>query len=145
VVPGGEVGVTRAVDLPDDELRALTLGGGPWLLLECPLSPALATGFVAAARSLAVRGHRRLLAHPERSPALQRHTSALRDLVAGGMLAQVTAGALVGRFGRTARQTALEMVAAGVIHVAASDAHGTARGPSLRDELEQAGLGPLAP
>jgi protein-tyrosine phosphatase len=145
VVRGGEVAVTRAVDLPDEELRALTLGGGPWLLLECPLSPALAPGFVDAARSLAVRGHRLLLAHPERSPVFQRDPGALEELVAGGMLAQVTAAALVGRFGRTAREAGLRMVRDGLVHVAASDAHGGGRAPSILAELEEAGLGELAP
>ncbi|HSD76484.1 MAG TPA: CpsB/CapC family capsule biosynthesis tyrosine phosphatase [Solirubrobacteraceae bacterium] len=145
VVPGAEVAVTRAVDLPDDELRALTLGGGPWLLLECPLSPALAPGFGAAARSLAVRGHRLLLAHPERSPAFQRDPGALADLVAGGMLAQVTAGSLTGRIGRTVRDTALRMVRDGTVHVAASDAHGPGREASIAAELGEAGLEALAP
>jgi protein-tyrosine phosphatase len=144
LLPGGEVAVTRAVDLSDDELRALTLGAGPWLLLECPLSPALAPGFIAAARSLAVRGHRLLLAHPERSPVFQRDPEALAELVAGGMLAQVTAGALVGRFGRTARDTGLRMVRDGAVHIAASDAHGPGRRPSIAAELQEAGLGDLA-
>jgi protein-tyrosine phosphatase len=144
VMPGAEVAVTRAVDLPDDELRALTLGGGPWLLLECPISPALAPGFAAAARGLAARGHRLLLAHPERSPVFQRDPGALADLVAAGMLAQVTAGALVGRFGRVARETGVRMVREGWIHVASSDAHGPERAPSIATELEDAGLGELA-
>src|SRR5262245_16519543 len=64
IVTGGEVDLTRAVALGDAELRALTLGGGPWLLLECPLSPALAPGFENGARALTRRGHRLLLAHP---------------------------------------------------------------------------------
>ena len=40
VVQGGEVALSRAGDLGDEELRGLTLGGSRWVLLECPLSPA---------------------------------------------------------------------------------------------------------
>jgi protein-tyrosine phosphatase len=34
---GAEVSFTRALELDDAELQALTLGGSGWLLLECPL------------------------------------------------------------------------------------------------------------
>lgn len=145
VLPGAEVGITRAASLGDDELRRLALGGGPWLLLECPLSRTLGTGFVTAARGLALRGHRILLAHPERSPVFQRDPAALEELVAGGMLTQVTAAALTGRFGRTVRDVALRMVGAGLVHVAASDAHGRDRPASVAAELGAAGLGELVP
>jgi protein-tyrosine phosphatase len=46
VRPGAEVAMTRAGDLEDSELVALRLGGGPYLLVECPFSPA-AAGFDA--------------------------------------------------------------------------------------------------
>ena len=140
VVSGAEVALTRAVDLPDEELRRLALGGGPWLLLECPLSPALAPGFVAGARSLAVRGHRILLAHPERSPVFLRAPELLDELVAGGMLAQVTAGALTGRFGRTVRDAAVGFVDRGAVQVAASDGHGGGRPASIGPELAEVGV-----
>jgi hypothetical protein len=44
IVPGAEVAATRAMELDDAELRALTLGGGGWLLLECPLTVPLTPG-----------------------------------------------------------------------------------------------------
>ena len=37
VLPGAEVALERAGELEDDELAALRLGGGPWLLVECPM------------------------------------------------------------------------------------------------------------
>ena len=49
----------------------LTLGGGPWLLLECPLSPG-APPMDAAVADLRTRGFEVLLAHPERSPGFMR-------------------------------------------------------------------------
>ena len=120
---GAEVALTRAVELDDDELAALTLGGRGWLLLECPLNFTSTPGFTSGARLLARRGHRILLAHPERCPLFLRSPDELDDLVADGMLAQVTARALDGRFGRTVRDLALHLVARGTAHVVASDGH----------------------
>jgi protein-tyrosine phosphatase len=146
VVAGAEVALARALALDDAELTALHLGGGPWLLLECPLGPAGADGFVDGAREVAARGHRIVLAHPERSPAFHADPEAtLAALVEEGMIAQVTAGALVGRFGRKPREVALRLLHAGLVHDVASDAHdAVARLPSIGPELEAAGLGAQA-
>jgi protein-tyrosine phosphatase len=142
LVAGGELDITRAVALDDAELRALSLGGGPWLLLECPLSPMIAHGFADAARALVRRGHRLLLAHPERSPVFLRAPELLDVLVAEGMLAQVTSGSLIGRFGRPARELAARLLERGAIHVAASDAHGEHRPATLGRDLQAAELDP---
>ncbi len=146
VRPGAEVALTRAVDLPDDELLALRLGGpgGTYLLVECPFSPT-ATGFEPALELLLARGHRILLAHPERCPAFQRDPALFERLCGRGMLGQVTAGALVGRFGRTVQDTANDYVARGLVQVAASDGHGAEhRRPSIGAELAEAGYGAQA-
>jgi protein-tyrosine phosphatase len=146
VLAGAEVALARALALDDAQLTALHLGGGPWLLLECPLGPAGAAGFIDAAREVAARGHRIVLAHPERSPAFHADPEAtLAPLVEEGMIAQVTAGALVGRFGRKPREVALRLLHAGLVHDVASDAHDAAgRLPSIGPELEAAGLGAQA-
>ncbi len=139
VLPGAEIAMTRAGELPDAELDALRLGGGPYLLLECPLSPA-AVGFETIAVGLAARGHRILLAHPERCPAFQRDPAAYEALVRQGMLGQVTAGALVGRFGRHVREFAHRLLRDGLAHDVSSDGHSAVqRPPSIRPELEEAG------
>ena len=142
IVSGGELGSTRAVELDDAELRALTLGGRGWLLLECPMTSTLTPGFTGIARSLARRGHRILLAHPERCPVFLRSPQLLDELVTEGMLAQVTAGALRGRFGRTIREVALHLVERGTAHVVASDGHGGNRPAKIAGELEGTGIEP---
>jgi protein-tyrosine phosphatase len=145
VRPGAEVAMTRAGDLPDEELVALRLGGGPYLLVECPYSPA-AAGFDAILHGLAGRGHRILLAHPERCPAFQRDRARLRAFVDADMLTSITAGALVGRFGRGVKAFARELLDEGLVHDIASDGHGAGpqRPPSIGPELEEAGLGDRA-
>jgi len=139
VLSGGEVAVTHAVDLSDEELTALHLGTGPYLLVECPLTPAGA-GFELLLESLLDRGHRILLAHPERCRAFQRDNELLARLVSRGALAQITAGSLSGHFGRTVREIAHGLVREGLVHVVASDAHSVdRRPPALLAELEQEG------
>jgi protein-tyrosine phosphatase len=139
VVTGGEVALTRVMDLDDEELNGLRLGGGPWLLLEAPLSSA-AAGIDLVVDQLQVRGHKVLLAHPERCPAFHRAPERLAELVAGGALTSITAGALVGRFGSTVARFAHRLAHAGLIHSVASDAHDTRRRPpGLRREVEEAG------
>jgi protein-tyrosine phosphatase len=141
VVPGAEVALTRAIDLPDDELAALTLGGGPWLLLECPLSP-IAAGLEMGIETLRRRGHDHIvLAHPERIPAFQRDPDLLERLVGDGFLTSVTAGAFAGRFGKDVERFARRLLAEGLVHDVASDAHSVQRRPpELGGPLTAAGL-----
>ncbi len=144
VVRGAEIDVHQAVHLSDEQLRALALGGGPWLLLEAPLRKGVALAPVAQA--LLGRGHRVLIAHPERSPLLQDDPDALRALVRAGAATQVTAGSFAGSFGRTVRDYAERMLEAGLVHSVASDAHDALRRPpGIAVPLEAAGLGDLAP
>jgi len=144
VVRGAEIDVHQAVNLSDDELRALALGDGPWLLLEAPLRKGV--GLAPIARALLERGHRVLIAHPERSPLLQDDPEALRALVRAGAATQVTASSFAGAFGRTVRDYAERMLAAGLVHSVASDAHDALRRPpGLAGPLESAGLGDLVP
>ena len=137
---GAELALTRAIDLADADLRSLTLGGGPWLLIEAPHSAA-APGVEGMLTHLQHRGHRIVLAHVERCPAFMTDLGMLERLVQGGMLASVTAGALVGRFGTTVRRFAQRIVASGLIHNVASDAHDChRRPPGLLRELASAGF-----
>jgi len=145
VRPGAEIAMTRAGDLSDEELSALRIGGGPYLLIECPYSPASA-GFDAILHAISERGHRIVLAHPERCPAFLRDKARLADLVESGALTSLTAGAFVGRFGRDVDRFARTLLADGLVHDIASDGHGAGmrRPPSIGPELEEAGLGDRA-
>jgi protein-tyrosine phosphatase len=145
VRPGAEIAMTRASDLSDEELGALRIGGGPYLLIECPYSPASA-GFDAILHAISERGHRIVLAHPERCPAFLRDQARLADLVESGLLTSLTAGAFVGRFGRDVGRFARTLLEDGLVHDIASDGHGAGmrRPPSIRPELEEAGLGDRA-
>jgi protein-tyrosine phosphatase len=141
---GAEVAMSRAPELDAGELLALRLGGGPWLLLEPPFSPAI-TGFSAVVAELQRNGHRIVLAHPERCPAFHRDPTALSELVRSGVLTSVTSGSLAGRFGGQVRRFAIDLFNQGLVHNVASDAHDChRRPPGMVDELAHADLGELA-
>lgn len=141
---GAEVAMTVAVGLSDETLAELTLGGGGWLLLEPPfvmVSPVLE----AVVADVIDRGFRVVVAHPERCPVFLRDRRPLERMVAAGAATAVTAGALDGRFGRDPRRFALRLAADGLMHCVTSDAHDDRRRPpTMRNELERAGLGHLA-
>jgi protein-tyrosine phosphatase len=122
VVPGGELALSRVAELDDGALRELALGGGPYLLVECPFSPVSAE-LEPLVHELQQRDWRILLAHPERSAAFHREPERLARLVDGGALVQVTAGSLTGQFGQTARRFSVSALRDGLVHVLASDAH----------------------
>ena len=66
-----------------------------------------------------------IITHPERHASMQQDPGLLRQLVEAGALAQVTAGSLVGEFGPVARRAANKMLGRNLIHLIATDAHGT--------------------
>jgi protein-tyrosine phosphatase len=139
ILSGAEVALARALELDDEELLRLRIAGGPWLLVEAPLRPS--AGVEIAVGQILMRGHRVLLAHPERSPAFQGDVDALRRLVRSGVLCQITASSLTGAFGSRVKRFTTELIREGLVHVVASDGHDTSRRPpGLRSHLEAAGL-----
>jgi protein-tyrosine phosphatase len=128
VLPGGEIAIWRLADLDDAALRSLALGGGPYLLIESPFSPVVGD-FEPLVLDLMMRGHRVLLAHPERCPAFQRDPARLERLVDAGVLVQVTAGSMTGGFGSTVRRFTTDLLRQGLAHVVASDAHDAVKRP----------------
>src|SRR6185436_8644553 len=131
LLSGGEIAHDRLPELDDETLQTLTLGGGSYLLLECPFTP-IGDGLEPLVDDLHERGFEVLLAHPERSVSFQRDPALLAALVDQGALAQITVGSLTGHFGRIPQRTAEMMVREGLVHVLATDAHDVAgRAPVL--------------
>jgi protein-tyrosine phosphatase len=146
VRPGAEIAATLAGEIAPEELARLSIGGagGGWLLIEPPFTPVV-TGLDSLIYSLQRDGYRILLAHPERAGAFHRDRAMLEALVAAGVYTSITAGSLVGRFGKPVRRFALELVRDGLVHNVASDAHDAVRRPpGVAAEIEQAGLQELA-
>jgi protein-tyrosine phosphatase len=124
---GAEIAADRALSLGDATLRQLRLGGGPYILLECPLRTTSDIEPIVAA--IQTRGHRVVLAHPERSPLLQRDVAQLTRMVAGGALTSLTSVSFSGGFGSTVQRFAQDLLDGGLVHNLASDMHHIDRRP----------------
>ncbi len=127
VLSGGEVAETVAERLDSLDLRRLGLGGGPWILLE-PAPGPLSDSLERRVEHLAARGHRCLIAHPERHIAGDM-VERLTRLVRQGALIQATADFFLHE------ETAggmLELAGRGLVHVLGSDAHSSRFGRPVR-------------
>jgi protein-tyrosine phosphatase len=136
---GSEIAVDMAMQLPDDDLRLLTLGGSRCVLLESPLEPAVGEALERCVEDLHARGYRVMLAHPERAPAFLNQPLRLRALVEAGVLCSVTAASLNGLFGEGPHWFALELLRDGLVHSIDSDAHDAElRPPTMLEGLAAA-------
>ena len=127
ILSGGEVAETAVEDLGEEDLARVSLGSGRWILLE-PAPGPLSDSLLRRVAHLAERGHRALIAHPER------HLSAdmferMAALVVAGALIQATADFFL-REEMAAGM--LTMAEAGLVHVLSSDAHSSHGGRPLR-------------
>ncbi len=118
VLSGGEVAETAVEDLSEGELGAVALGDGRWVLLE-PAPGPLGESLERRVEHLAERGHRALIAHPER------HLSAdmferIGSLIALGAMVQATADFFLRE---EMADGMLALAEAGLVHVLSSDAH----------------------
>jgi protein-tyrosine phosphatase len=135
IVPGSEVYLTADTVrfLATGESGHRPLGDSHYVLVEFSL------GGVSAPPDdvffgLQMAGWRPILAHAERYQAFQRKPERLGDLLGRGVLAQVTAGSLLGEFGSRAREIGEQLVKLDLCAILASDAHHAAvRRPRMRD------------
>jgi protein-tyrosine phosphatase len=118
VLLGGEVAETAVEGLSEEELARVALGDGSWILLE-PAPGPLGDSLARRVEHLAERGHRALIAHPERHISADMYER-LAGLVGDGALVQATADFFLRE--RTAAGMR-GLAEAGLIHVLSSDAH----------------------
>lgn len=133
LVSGADVHV--APDLVADLKSGLvlTVNRSRYLLLEPPhhvVPPRLADHVF----DLQAAGYVAILTHPERLSWIENHYPLICELTRNGVLMQLTAGSLLGRFGKRARYWAERMLCEGLCHLLASDAHDTAARPPILSE-----------
>ena len=118
VLQGGEVAETAAMGLSEEELSRVALGGGRWILLE-PAPGPLDESLLHCIEHLAERGHRTIIAHPERHLS-EDMFERIEQLIAAGALVQATADFFL----REEMASGMMALAkAGLVHVLSSDAH----------------------
>ena len=122
-----------AHDMPDVVERGdavIPLAGSRYVLVEFAshaIPPLVEQPFYR----LQLAGWTPIIAHPERNIVFQARPEMLVGLVRGGARTQITAGSFTGAFGAAAQKAAREWLAAGLVHVIASDAHNTTKRPPL--------------
>ena len=138
VLPGMEVALSPEIPRWLKENRLLTLNDeGKYLLVELPANEVpIYTASILF--ELQLRGIKPILAHPERNRAIADNPAWLLEQVQHGALTQITAGSLLGRFGKKTQRIAQELLSAGAVHGLGSDAHsGRHRTPTLRTAVER--------
>jgi protein-tyrosine phosphatase len=134
VLQGGEVAETAVEALSEEELGLVALGAGHWILLE-PAPGPLSDTLIARVGHLAERGHRTLIAHPERHLSADMYER-IAALITEGALVQATADFFL----RERFADGMRMLAElGLVHVLSSDAHSSHGGRPLhmRDAFER--------
>jgi protein-tyrosine phosphatase len=126
VLKGGEVAETAVEGLDEEELERVTLGDGRWVLLE-PAPGPLGEGILRGIEHLAERGHRALIAHPERHLSADMYER-IRLLIDAGALIQATADFFLRERMASGMRSLAE---AGLIHVLSSDAHSSHGGRAV--------------
>lgn len=128
VLKGGEVALSRLLELSYEDLRRLCLGDSRAVLVESPYVE-WSGGLEQALFDLQARGFRPVLAHPERCPSFQRQIDRLGQLVERGVLCSVNAASMAGDFGSTVQRCVVTLFSESLVHSVASDAHDLRRRP----------------
>lgn len=131
---GGEVRITdRLLDqLDQNELPFMgEVKGYRILLLEMP-DAIVPVGLPMLVRQLMHQRIRPLIAHPERNKAVQARPAYAREFTQMGCWLQLTAGSLIGQFGRRVQTLSEALIEDDLVYLLASDCHNShARVPNL--------------
>ncbi|EIU0339829.1 tyrosine-protein phosphatase [Staphylococcus pseudintermedius] len=88
-------------------------------------------------------GYIPVIAHPERNKVIVKNPDILYELISNGALSQLTAGSILGTFGKKIKKLSLQFIKCNLAHAIASDAHSTLERPfQLKTVIEEKKLGP---
>ena len=116
--------------------RAPTLAGGRYFLLEPP-HHVLPPGMVGYCQAILAAGFRPILTHPERLSWIENHYDIICSLDEVGVLIQLTAGSITGRFGDRAQYWSRRMLLEGRVDLIASDGHNVKGRPPRMDSARR--------
>ena len=131
LAPGADVHVAPDLLQGLRSGRIPPLGRSRYFLLEPPQG-VIPPRFDDFLFGLIGAGYVPIITHPERMSWIESHYEVMERLVRSGIWVQLTAGSILGGFGRRARGLAERMLEDGLVHIIASDAHDTeVRKPGL--------------
>ncbi len=113
-----------------------TINHRQYLLVEFPdygISPNMPDTFFQLGMAQLVP----IITHPERNPTIKQKPAMLAEWLRGGCLGQVTAGSLLGRFGKSSQAFTRMAIEKNWAHFIATDAHNlTSRTPKMRQAYD---------
>jgi protein-tyrosine phosphatase len=122
--------LTPSPRLLEEDPSRYELEGTGCVLMEVPFAGP-ADSLFALAEHVERAGLRPLIAHPERTEAVQEEPSIAAELAGRGWLVQVNATSLTGYHGPVIELLAWQLLESGRVAVVASDGHRAARAPHL--------------
>ncbi|WP_339180185.1 CpsB/CapC family capsule biosynthesis tyrosine phosphatase [Oceanobacillus sp. FSL W7-1293] len=122
VLPGQETRIYGEILQGIDNDEILSLNETKFLFIEFPSAsvPQYAKQMLF---DIQMKGLTPIIVHPERNIELLENPNLLYDFVKNGALSQVTAGSLVGKFGKDIKKYAEQLIECNQTHFIASDAH----------------------
>lgn len=135
VLPGQETRIYGELIEDIDKGDILSLNHTNYLFIELP------SGHVPRYTEqllfdVQLKGFTPIIVHPERNAGVMENSNQLLNLVKKGALTQVTAGSLVGRFGKKIQKFSLQLIEANLTHFISSDAHNvTSRAFHIRESF----------
>lgn len=122
ILAGMEVFISHDIMELYDSGKILTLNKSRYLLIEFPFNsiPLYADALLF---KLMMKGLIPVIAHPERNSNIINDIGIASEYSRKGILFQVNAGSLSGRFGKKAEKTAKKLLTHNVVSFIASDAH----------------------
>lgn len=136
IYPGMEVYATE--DLPEllAEGRLLTIANSRYLLVEFGFEEDEEWVEIML-QTILRQGYIPLIAHPERYDFIHRNPSLAYRYVRMGCALQMNKGSILGRFGRSIKHLAMELLECRLIACVASDAHGSEFRTTRMDEVKE--------
>ena len=122
ILPGAEIFATPEVPELLRQKKLLTLANSRYLLMEFYFDEDAAT-MNGLLRRVAELGYVPVVAHPERYDAVQRDPYLVGRWFHSGYVIQLNKGSILGRLGRRSEAAADWILARGLAHTVASDAH----------------------
>jgi protein-tyrosine phosphatase len=122
--------LTPTPALLEEDPRRYELEGTGAVLMEVPFTGSAGI-LVRLAEHVEAAGLRPVIAHPERTVAVQERPALAAELAERGWLLQVNGSSLEGRHGPDADELGWELLERGIARLVASDGHRTTRPPHL--------------
>lgn len=136
VIAGQEVRIYGEIIEDWEREDILSVNDSKYLLIEFP-SDSVPHYSEQLLYDLQMAGIKPVIVHPERNRELLQNHRRMYELVRNGALTQVTAGSVVGKFGKQIEEFTHQLIEANLTHFIASDAHNTTtRGFCIQEALD---------